>query len=45
MHIYKLKGARKMVDNKSEKFVFIVYDAGTNGYKLYSPISGKTIVK
>ncbi|KAA0032700.1 T26F17.17 [Cucumis melo var. makuwa] len=32
------------LDDKSEKYVFVGYDASSKGYKLYNPITKKTIV-
>ncbi|KAA0032987.1 copia protein [Cucumis melo var. makuwa] len=35
---------RSKLDDKSEKYVFVGYDASSKGYKLYNPVTKKTIV-
>ncbi|KAA0051915.1 Retrovirus-related Pol polyprotein from transposon TNT 1-94 [Cucumis melo var. makuwa] len=35
---------RSKLDDKSEKYVFVGYDANSKGYKLYNPVTKKTIV-
>ncbi|CAA7045430.1 unnamed protein product [Microthlaspi erraticum] len=35
---------RSKLDNKSEKYIFIGYDANSKGYKLYNPETKKTII-
>ncbi|CAJ2639360.1 unnamed protein product [Trifolium pratense] len=35
---------RSKLDDKSEKYIFIGYDANSKGYKLYNPDTGKTII-
>ena len=35
---------RSKLDDKSEKFIFIGYDANSKGYKLYNPETKKTII-
>ncbi|CAJ2633694.1 unnamed protein product [Trifolium pratense] len=35
---------RSKLDEKSEKYIFIGYDANSKGYKLYNPDTGKTII-
>ena len=32
------------LDDKSKKYVFVGYDARSNGYKLYNPVNGKMII-
>ncbi|KAL4017192.1 hypothetical protein IC575_024868 [Cucumis melo] len=35
---------RSKLDDKSEKYVFVGYDASSKGYKLFNPVTKKTIV-
>ena len=35
---------RSKLDDKSEKYIFIGYDANSKGYKLYNPETKKTII-
>ena len=35
---------RSKIDDKSERYVFIGYDASSNGYKLYNPFTSKIII-
>ena len=35
---------RTKLDYKSEKYVFVGYDARAKGYKLYNPINGKIVI-
>ena len=35
---------RAKLDDKSAKYIFIGYDSRSKGYKLYNPITGKTII-
>ena len=35
---------RSKLDDKSEKYVFIGYDASSKGYKLYNPFTSKIII-
>jgi hypothetical protein len=36
--------SRSKLDDKSEKFVFVGYDASSKGYKLYNPNKGKIVI-
>ena len=42
MHIPDEK--RRKSDDKSQKYIFIGYDANSKGYKLYNPTTRKTII-
>ncbi|KAL8138166.1 hypothetical protein V2J09_004167 [Rumex salicifolius] len=35
---------RSKLDEKSQNFIFIGYEAGSKGYKLYDPESKKTVI-
>ena len=35
---------RSKLDDKSERYVFIGYDANSKGYKLYNPFTGKLVI-
>ncbi|KAA0048679.1 copia-type polyprotein [Cucumis melo var. makuwa] len=35
---------RSKLDDKSEKYVFVGYNASSKGYKLYNPVTKKTII-
>ena len=35
---------RSKLEDKSQKYIFIGYDANSKGYKLYNPNIGKTII-
>ena len=35
---------KSKLDDKSQKYIFIGYDANSKGYKLYNPNIGKTII-
>ena len=35
---------RSKLDDKSQKYIFIGYDANSKGYMLYNPNTGKTII-
>ena len=36
---------RSKLDDKSEKYVFVGYDASSKGYKLYNPVTKKTMIR
>ncbi|XP_022635028.1 uncharacterized protein LOC111241414 [Vigna radiata var. radiata] len=43
-HVHVPDEKRSKLDDKSEKYIFIGYDANSKGYKLYNPDSRKTII-
>nr|KYP40501.1 Retrovirus-related Pol polyprotein from transposon TNT 1-94 [Cajanus cajan] len=43
-HVHVPDEKRSKLNDKSEKYIFIGYDANSKGYKLYNPDSKKTII-
>ncbi|XP_022863396.1 uncharacterized protein LOC111383514 [Olea europaea var. sylvestris] len=43
-YIHEPNEKRLKLDEKSEKFVFIDYDANSKGYKFYNPCNGKIVI-
>ena len=43
-HVHVPDEKRSKLDDKSEKYIFIGYDANSKGYKLYNPDTRKTVI-